>query len=36
MRKKFADVFDDVMDVLASGVIGDAAAGCRVRDALDV
>lgn len=35
-QHRFAGVFDDVIeDVLASGVIGDEAAGCRVRGAVD-
>ena len=34
---RVADVFDDVIeDVLARGVIGDDADGCRVRGAVGV
>ena len=36
-QHRFADVFDDVIeDVLARGVIGDEADGCRVRGAVGV
>ena len=36
-QHSFADVFDDVIeDVLARGVIGDEADGCRVRGAVGV
>ena len=35
-QHRFADVFDDVIeDVLARGVVGDEADGCRVRGTVD-
>ena len=37
MQHRFADVFDDVIeDVLARGVIGNEAGGCRMRGAVGV